>query len=388
MRILSVRLRRPSHGAHVAAHGITRPLLPPTIGPPACVLCQNTNYRQGGFQILYSGIQCFKYYTNNLCIFVLYEMKQSFSGAFVNTLIRPLCAALEEARQHSRSRAKLSQREVDRILQNALRNKRPSWPEAFAYARAVVVSSFHRPAVHVAAVAILVLVLGSGIFIPFGSTDILTRLSLISVAMAVGTSLSFLLLYLFLPLHLRYRVSHYGIAAIHTVVSAVVFCLIEPEIIRYFQAYTVPEFSEIFLPILLLYGMVDLFVLWQFKNKICMRHFERTHKQDSIETLLPTEKRGEVWLMSAADHYVEFTSEQGTHLRRMTMKAAVEKVPHGTGLRVHRSHWVAYSAMLSMEKDGERYFLILRNGKRVPVSPKNTPKVKCYLDANCQQAAE
>lgn len=303
-------------------------------------------------------------------------------------LIRLLRAALEAVRQYARIRAARGQCEVDRFLKAALQTKRASWADSFAYARAVVMGSLYRPAVHVAAAAIVTIVVGSGIFIPFGSTDVLTRLSLISVAMLVGTSLSLLVLYLLLPLHLRYRVSLWGISAGHTLICAIVFCLIEPKIIHHFQAYTVPEFGEIFLPILLLYGLAHLFALWQIKEKVCLLHFERTHKQDHFDTLLPTEKRCDIWLMSAADHYVEFTSEQGTHLHRMTMRSAVENVEKGVGMRVHRSHWVAFAAMLSMEKDGERFFLTLRHGARVPVSPTNAPKVACYLDENCRQAAE
>jgi hypothetical protein len=149
----------------------------------------------------------------------------------------------------------------------------------------------------------------------------------------------------------------------------------------------VPTFSEIIIPILLLYALTDIFVLWQLKPYICLLEYEKTHHTDHLETLLPAEKRGAIWLMSAADHYVEFTTALGSYMRRMTMKSAVEKATHGEGLRVHRSHWVAYKAMLSLEKDGERFILTLRSGQRVPVSPKLAPEVQCRLDKDCPPAA-
>ena len=70
---------------------------------------------------------------------------------------------------------------------------------------------------------------------------------------------------------------------------------------------------------------------------------------------------------------------QGRHMLRMTMKTAVAKTDAGKGLRVHRSHWVAYKAMLSLEKEGERHVLMLRNGQKVPVSRNKVAEVRHYL---------
>jgi len=298
----------------------------------------------------------------------------------VNNLIRPLHAALEKVRHHSISRAEAAQREVDKVLRESINNVRPSWAISFAYARSVIVGSLFRPAVHVAAAAILAIVMSTHIFIPLGTMDISIRLSLITVAMLVGTSLSYFLLYLMLSLHVRYRFSLWAIAAAHTLSSAVLFCLIEPQIIHYIGVYSVPEFRSIFIPILLLYGLADMFVLWQFKKEICILDYAQKHNPSHLKSLLPADKRGEVWLISAADHYVEIFTDHGRHLRRMTMKAAVERAGAKDGLQVHRSHWVAFEAMLSMKKDGERFFLSLRSGQQVPVSRKQVKQVRNYLD--------
>lgn len=306
----------------------------------------------------------------------------------MSTPIRLLRAAVTKLRQNLDRRAKATQRALDAFLSMATQNKTLSWKDAFSYAKCVIIFSLLRFEVHVAAITIFAIVIGTGIFIPFGTADISTRLSLVIAAMITGTTLSFFLLYLLLSLHIRHQLRLWLILLIHSLVCAVIFCLIEPEIIRHFQSYPVPEFSDIFIPILLLYVIADLFVLWHLNGYICVQGYREKHKAKHIEALLPAEKRGEVWLMSAADHYVEFITAQGSHLRRMTMKAAVERACPDEGMQVHRSHWVAYKAMLSLEKDGERFFLTLRSGQRVPVSPKALPVVQCELSPDCVRAAE
>lgn len=306
----------------------------------------------------------------------------------MSTSLRPLGAPFRGLHQKLKSRAEACQREIDALLKEAAQPESLSWKNAFAYAKKVVLFSLLRYETHVAILAVFAIVVGSSIFIPFGTADIPTRLSLIGVAMLAGTSLSLFWLYLLLPFHIRHRLSLWLVASIHSLGSAIAFSLLEPEIIKHFHSYSVPIFSEIVIPVLLLYILADLFVLWQIKRHICVLEYRNKHQSEHLETLLPAEKRGEVLLLSAADHYVEFTTTQGKHMRRMTMKAAVERAPQGEGLRVHRSHWVAYKAMLSLEKDGERYILTLRSGQRVPVSPKALPMVQCELSADCLRAAE
>jgi len=246
----------------------------------------------------------------------------------------------------------------------------------------------------VAAVVVFVIVFGTGIFIPIGTSDFLTRLSLVVVATLIGTSLSFIVLFLLLPLHIRHKINLWLIMAVHGLACAVIFSILEPEIIRNFQNYSVPVFysmpvfTEILIPVLLIFGIVDIFVIWHLIPHICTRKFQKKHQTAHIETLLPANIRGEILLMTAADHYVELFTAQGSHMHRITMKTAVERMPSGKGLQVHRSHWVAYKAMLSLEKVGERYVLTLRSGQQVPVSPKALPIVRCELDVDCLRAAE
>jgi len=294
--------------------------------------------------------------------------------------------AAVQAKYHHKSQGYL--RALDALFQRLGKKGKLQLQDGYSYAKLVLLWCFTRFEVHLAALVILLLVLNTSMFVPLGSTDIPTRLSVVSVSIVLGTAISFGMMLLLLPLHIWRGTNLWAIGLGHTLLSTLVLCTIEPLIVGSFQRDIVPAFSDIFVPVLLLYGLTNAFVLWQTQKHICFKAYQRQHKDEHITTLIPAEKRGDVLLMSAADHYVEFFTEQGSHLRRMTMKAAVEKANAAEGMRVHRSHWVAYHAMLALEKDGERYILTLRSAQRVPVSPKYAAKVRCLLNVDCQQAAE
>jgi len=296
---------------------------------------------------------------------------------------------IDKIKNSSQTRSDGFQREVERVLALAAHQKKVSVSEAFSYSRSILDCRLLRVEILAAALTILLISIGTSIFIPYSATDILTRFTVISTAMIAGTLVSALVLYLLLPLHLLRNFSLWAVSAIYCFVSSAIFSLIVPETIRTLnQSYPVPTWLEIFVPFLLLIGLADIFILWQLKSQTCLRAFKRRHESKSINALLPTQKRSDVWVISAADHYVEIVTEQGSHLRRMTMKSAIAKTDETEGLRVHRSHWVAYRAMLSLAKESERSFLTLRNGERIPVSSKMAAEVKEYLDSAGLYAAQ
>lgn len=295
-----------------------------------------------------------------------------------------LSASHSKLCEKAKVRADGAQREVDRVLQLAAQPPPVSLKNAYRYSRGFITVVLLSPEIHLAAIVILIISLGTSIFVPLAAADFSTRVVLVGLAMVFGSTLSVAILYLILPLHLMLNISLWSVAVIHSLLAAAVFSLAEPTVSGAITAYPMPSYMEVFIPFFLLGILADDFILWHLKDRVCLRAYKRRHKADTIETLLPSEKRGEVWLISAADHYVEITTRNGTHMHRMTMKAAVEKAGPSKGLRVHRSHWVAFAAMMSLEKDGERTMLTLRNGQRVPVSQQTVAKVACFLDIDCQ----
>ena len=296
--------------------------------------------------------------------------------------------AIARFRLSANARTDAYQSEVDRVLRLGTEQAKPAFKDAESYARSIMSCSMLRLETHAAALIILILASCTSIFVPYGATDIFTRIGVIATAMAIGTWGSILLLYLLLPLHILYNFSLWLVAIIHSLAATAVFTLIAPLAIANFESFPMPTTANIFVPFLLLIGLADLFVLWQFKPQVCARAYRERHLANTIETILPAQKRGEVWVISAADHYVEFVTEKGRHMARMTMKVAVDKTAEADGLRVHRSHWVAYKAMLSIDKIGERHSLTLRNGDQIPVSAKSVEAVRCYLDSRQLSAAQ
>lgn len=78
--------------------------------------------------------------------------------------------------------------------------------------------------------------------------------------------------------------------------------------------------------------------------------------------------RGRLVALSVRDHYVEVTTDRGEASLLMRFADALDELGATEGMRVHRSHWVARSAMAGLERQAARLFLRLKNGRLVPVS--------------------
>jgi len=60
----------------------------------------------------------------------------------------------------------------------------------------------------------------------------------------------------------------------------------------------------------------------------------------------------------------------------MSLSEAAELVPPDAGLRVHRSWWVAQSAIAGSEKSGRDTKIVLETGLRVPVARGRAAQLK------------
>lgn len=90
---------------------------------------------------------------------------------------------------------------------------------------------------------------------------------------------------------------------------------------------------------------------------------------------LPLDRRGRILALSAEDHYTRVLTDRGSALVliRLTDAIAAAGAP---GLRVHRSHWVALSAVASARRSGETAVITLSSGDDIPVSRSHIPAVK------------
>ncbi|WP_422055840.1 LytTR family DNA-binding domain-containing protein [Sphingomonas sp.] len=68
------------------------------------------------------------------------------------------------------------------------------------------------------------------------------------------------------------------------------------------------------------------------------------------------------------DHYVRAHTAVGSDLILMRMRDAIGELAGVPGMQVHRSWWVAQTAVAAVERDGRNVRLELSNGLRAPVS--------------------
>lgn len=93
---------------------------------------------------------------------------------------------------------------------------------------------------------------------------------------------------------------------------------------------------------------------------------------DRIEPAL----RGQILRCSAVDHFVDVYTANGTERLRMRFSDALAELDPNEGLQVHRSHWVAQTAVNGHLVDKGRLFLRLQDGSLIPVSRKLRPIVE------------
>lgn len=101
------------------------------------------------------------------------------------------------------------------------------------------------------------------------------------------------------------------------------------------------------------------------------RHIFRNNDvapKEAEQSKLGVERAQDVLAISADDHYVRIHTREGEHRRLMRFSDAVELMDGHVGAIVHRSHWVAAPAVSSVQKHKGRFYVLLTNGRQIPVS--------------------
>ncbi len=83
---------------------------------------------------------------------------------------------------------------------------------------------------------------------------------------------------------------------------------------------------------------------------------------------LPEAVQGPLIAMKVRDHYVDVITERGCASLLMRLSDATGETDGVDGARVHRSYWVAWSAVTGLDKSDGKMSLIMIDGRRVPVS--------------------
>lgn len=79
-------------------------------------------------------------------------------------------------------------------------------------------------------------------------------------------------------------------------------------------------------------------------------------------------RQAELHAVSSEDHYLRVHTSLGEELILMRLADAVRELDGAGGLQVHRSWWVARSAVRDVKRQGSKVSLVLPSGKEAPVS--------------------
>lgn len=91
---------------------------------------------------------------------------------------------------------------------------------------------------------------------------------------------------------------------------------------------------------------------------------------------MPARLGREVLCLQMEDHYVRVHTPHGSDLVLMSLGQAMAELAAMEGLRVHRSWWVARSAVAEAVEDGRNLRLRLVNGIEAPVSRASVAKLR------------
>ncbi len=89
---------------------------------------------------------------------------------------------------------------------------------------------------------------------------------------------------------------------------------------------------------------------------------------------------GEIIWVEAQEHYVRITTSTEVRMVLCRFSDIVRELPGERGMQVHRSHWVARSAIARAVKDGQNMKLALLSGDSVPVSRSFRSAVETRLE--------
>lgn len=80
--------------------------------------------------------------------------------------------------------------------------------------------------------------------------------------------------------------------------------------------------------------------------------------------------------LAAEDHYVRIIADGKSALVLMPLAEAAALMPEGSGAQVHRSWWLAQSAVTGQRRAGRDLQLMLHGGMAAPVSRSRIPQLK------------
>jgi hypothetical protein len=104
-------------------------------------------------------------------------------------------------------------------------------------------------------------------------------------------------------------------------------------------------------------------------------------RKSEIDSVPPFAKlvRDQVWgnihYLKSELQYIRVVTVNGQDLILYSLRDAINELPQSAGLQVHRSYWVAFSAIRLFRSRGRQGELVLVDGTEIPVSRANVNRV-------------
>ena len=102
-----------------------------------------------------------------------------------------------------------------------------------------------------------------------------------------------------------------------------------------------------------------------------------TYQNPRLYRRLSGSTTGPILRLSGKDHHVEVVTPEARETLRLRLSDAIDEMDPVEGYCTHRSHWVARTAIDTVDRSQPgKIFIVLINGDRVPVSRKYRPKLE------------
>jgi len=143
------------------------------------------------------------------------------------------------------------------------------------------------------------------------------------------------------------------------------------------QDLTVLSFLLFFLQVWLIAALINGFSALLFERFFSPEELPGTAPAEfKFLNRLPAKLGQDLVCLSMEEHYVRVHTAQGNTLVRMRMGDAVTELAGYEGARVHRSWWIAFSAIERVNKQGRRHIAHLKTGIEAPVSTSYLAELK------------
>lgn len=124
-------------------------------------------------------------------------------------------------------------------------------------------------------------------------------------------------------------------------------------------------------------------ILWSLKAPVLSEEAARTRESEAegpigvrLMRRLPAALQTELLAIGVEDHYVRVFTSNGDILLLMRLADAIAETEGVEGMQVHRSWWVARTAIERLERRGRTGELILRGGLVAPVARRRLAELR------------